>query len=103
MPFDERGKAHLQDFQLMATYVVSHPRFLELVEELADSEDIYDEARRDPKQHLRKKGFELRDNWTFEISRNSPTTLSGCVTIEGTAYCFTYTLPSISFKTIPGV
>ena len=88
MPFDDRGRAHFQEFQLAAAYIASHPRFRELVEELEDSSDVYREAQLDTKKYVQSKGFQLPDEWTVKISHESPLMFTVCVN----SWCLTYTV-----------
>ncbi len=88
MPFDEQQRAHFQELQLASAYLSCHPRFRELMEELEYSADVYSSAQRDLKTHLRSKGFELPDGWTFKVSHDSPITFTACVN----NFCVSYTL-----------
>ena len=88
MPFDERGRQHFQDFQLLATHISSHPRFTELIEELEEDEAIYNDAEKDPRKYLIAKGLELPDYCTVKLSHESPLTFTVCVN----SWCLSYTV-----------
>ncbi len=88
MPFDERGRAALEQFQITAAYISSHPRLAEVVEELEDSPDTYNRARQDARNYLQTKGFELPEGWTVRITHDSPITITVCVN----GWCLSYTL-----------
>jgi len=93
MPFDEAGRQGIQDLQLVAMHVASHPRFRELVEELEESEELFNEAQKDPKKHLFSRGLELPDGCTVKLSHESPLTIMVCTD----AGCVAFTI-SISIE-----
>jgi hypothetical protein len=88
MPFDEQSRTHFQQFQLTSAHIASHPRFPELVEELEESGDAYENAKVDPKKYFQSKGFELPDEATVTVSHESPLTFTVCVN----SWCLSYTV-----------
>jgi hypothetical protein len=93
MPFDEAGRRQIQDFQIIAAHVASHPRFRELVEELEESEELFNEAQKDPRKHLVSRGLELPEGCTVKLSHESPLTIIVCTDTA----CVTFSL-SISLE-----
>jgi hypothetical protein len=98
MSFNGEERAHFQDFQLTATYLSSHPRLREIVEELEDSSEAYDYARRDIKGYFRDKGLQLPDEWKVTVSHDSPITITGCIN----SWCISYTFSSVTVSTPQG-
>ena len=78
-----------RDFQTMAAYIATHPRLQEIVEELeADlkaDKTLFNEANKAPKKHLNDRGFDLPDEWTVQITHDSPVSITVCVN----SYCVT--------------
>jgi hypothetical protein len=91
LPFNEQGRAHFERFQLTAAYIAAHPKLREVVEELEESKEAFDDAQGDPRKYLEIKGLELPDGWTVKVSHDSPLTLTVCVN----SWCLSYTFASL--------
>jgi hypothetical protein len=79
MPFDQNERQRFQRYQRTVAHVASHPRLREVVEELEDDPNTFNNAQGNPKGYLRGKGLDVDDEWTVEVSHDSPLRITICL------------------------